>query len=152
MKSKNKENSTKGLWGLSAKFAKPKPNKFFENEEEVQARKDQIRASQLKVPRTRLLKSAYRNAFYSNQVFSLKLKDIPAPSHCKYLGIKLFYLKSNLGQVPPNAASIDKIDPNKGYIPENIQVISFLANRMKNDATIEQLVTFAKGVLKAHGS
>lgn len=38
-----------------------------------------------------------------------------------------------------NSPSIDKVDPELGYIKGNIRVISFKANRMKQDNTKEQL-------------
>jgi hypothetical protein len=39
--------------------------------------------------------------------------------------------------------SLDRINPNLGYMPENIQIISNLANRMKNNASDEQLLRFS---------
>jgi len=47
--------------------------------------------------------------------------------------------------------SLDRIDPNRGYMRDNVQVISMLANRMKTNATEEELVKFALWVLRIHG-
>jgi len=42
------------------------------------------------------------------------------------------------------SASLDKIIPEKGYVLGNLQVISFKANRIKNDATPEELMLVAQ--------
>lgn len=47
-------------------------------------------------------------------------------------------------------ASIDRIDSNRGYTKDNIQVISYLANLMKSYATEEELIAFSRGVLSKH--
>jgi len=81
---------------------------------------------------------------YGSREFTITPEDIIIPELCPYLGIPL-----NTGD-PAAWASIDRIDSSKGYISENIQVISILANQMKNRATKEQLIAFAKGVLAVH--
>ena len=104
-------------------------------------------------PRNRLYASSRLNSRRKGIEHSIKLKDIPLPETCKYLGIKIDYRRaSERGRLRSwDAPSIDRIDPTRGYVPGNIQVLSDLANRMKSDATVEQLVAFAQGVLAAHG-
>ena len=106
-----------------------------------------------KDPRLRLLFSSYCNAKTGGVQHSIGVDDIPLPPTCLYLGIQLDYRATSNGKKRrvQNGASIDRIDPTKGYVPGNIQIISDLANRMKQDATISQLVAFACGVLDAHG-
>lgn len=81
--------------------------------------------------------------------FDLELKDIQLNTHCKYLGIELDYSRGSGRR--DNSPSLDRIDPTKGYIKGNIEIISDKANRMKNNATKEELITFSKFVLKEAG-
>jgi hypothetical protein len=38
-----------------------------------------------------------------------------------------------------NICRIDRIDTSKGYLKDNIKVISWRANRLKSDGTLEEL-------------
>jgi hypothetical protein len=44
------------------------------------------------------------------------------------------------------SASLDRIMPEEGYVHGNVQVISLLANTMKNEATYSELCKFARWV------
>lgn len=63
--------------------------------------------------------------------------DIDIPVFCPALGLKLEIAFA--GEAKDNSPSLDKIVPELGYVPDNIVVISNLANTMKNKGTIEQL-------------
>ena len=80
--------------------------------------------------------------------FNIDVEDIVIPEKCPYLNITL--TTSLVDCQKPNYYSIDRIDSKKGYVKDNVQVISRLANTMKNNATIEQLIMFAEGILKTH--
>ena len=42
--------------------------------------------------------------------------------------------------------SLDRIDPNRGYTKDNIIVMSYRANRIKNDATKEEIKKLAEWI------
>jgi hypothetical protein len=75
----------------------------------------------------------------------LTVKDYEAlkVTYCPLLGIELSYKKFT-GNTPDNYATLDRIDSSKGYEPGNIQIISFRANTLKGDATIEELELLLK--------
>lgn len=101
-----------------------------------------------KYPERRILRFVKYHAKRTNQEFNLDLNDISIPEYCPYLKIKITTDYGN-GRKDSNA-SIDKIDPKKGYVKGNVQIISFKANRMKNDATQEELFEFANSIIEMY--
>lgn len=93
---------------------------------------------------TGMLGRAKQRAQKYNIPFTLVTEDISVPEYCPILRVKLVLGSKGNYQFSP---SIDRVDPRKGYIPENIRVVSSLANTMKNGATREQLTNFAKNIL-----
>lgn len=102
-----------------------------------------------KNPQNRLHHSSLNSARIRGHEHAIQPSDIPLPEKCVYLGLVLNYTtRSNRD---PAMATVDRIDTRKGYVVGNVQVISHLANRMKSNATLEQLATFAENVLRLHG-
>ena len=67
-----------------------------------------------------------------------------APTKCPVFEVEFIERGNGFNNWSP---SIDKIIPEIGYMRGNIQVISMLANRMKTNASQEQLSQFAHWVL-----
>ena len=68
---------------------------------------------------------------------------------CPVFGFK--YIKDADKNNRDYAPSLDRIDPKKGYTKENTIVVSMLANRIKTDATIDQIgkvYQFYKNIIK----
>ena len=78
-------------------------------------------------------------------------RAFPEDMMCPVLGVKM-----ENGDAGPmgrsNSPSLDKIDPTKGYVSGNIQIISKLANSMKQNATPEQILAFCKWGLREYGN
>jgi hypothetical protein len=62
---------------------------------------------------------------------------------CPLLGVSLTY-DNFKGNAPDNYATLDKIDPNGGYVEGNVQIVSFRANMLKSNATLEELKMIVK--------
>lgn len=74
--------------------------------------------------------------------FSIQIEDLlPLPTLCPVLGLPIQHGKAGGEDGSP---SIDRIVPTKGYVPGNVIVVSLKANRIKNDATPEELMAVAK--------
>lgn len=65
--------------------------------------------------------------------FNLTVEDVIVPAYCPVLGIEI--KRGNTD----NAASIDRIKPNRGYVKGNIIIVSKLANQIRTNATSKQI-------------
>lgn len=97
----------------------------------------------------RLLRVCKQRAQLQHKEFRLTEDDIIIPEVCPYLGCKITNIFGH-GKIQTNA-SIDRKNPKLGYTPDNVQIISHLANRMKQEASREQLLQFAQGILRMYG-
>jgi hypothetical protein len=98
---------------------------------------------------TSLLHAAKGRAKKSGTPFNLELDDIKSifTDRCPVFGIKLAWCTKN-GHQQQDSPSLDRIDPEKGYVPGNVQWISMRANAMKHSANFEQLHQFADWIKK----
>ena len=94
-------------------------------------------------PVERLLKAAKYRARQKGIPFELVYGDVYIPDVCPVLGIPL--IPQNAGMVD-NAPSLDRLDSTKGYVRGNVYVISWRANKLKSDATLEELEAIVKYV------
>lgn len=69
------------------------------------------------------------------------LETMSIPDYCPILSIKLNYDSDREDQGwtrQDDSPSVDRIDNSEGYIKSNIHIISWRANRIKNDGTAEE--------------
>lgn len=88
---------------------------------------------------SRAIMNCYRrkrqNAKVSKWGWELTYHDIEWSMICPVLGIELDWFAEKKQE---NSPSFDRIDPKKGYVPGNVQIISARANRIKNDGLAEE--------------
>lgn len=96
-----------------------------------------------------MLKSAKTRCDKNGMEFSIAEEDLTIPTHCPYMGMELTQTSGTRKPNPSNM-SLDRVDNSRGYVKGNVQIISVMANLMKRDATVEELIEFAKGILNTH--
>jgi hypothetical protein len=97
-------------------------------------------------------RSKMGHRLHINFDLNLKPEDILINEYCPFFGTKLDYSHCSDRSISKYRYSVDRIDNSKGYIKGNVWVISRLANVMKSDATIGELVTFSLNILKKYNS
>jgi len=99
--------------------------------------------------RVKLINAAKRRSKIFGYVVDITKEDVPIPEFCPVLGIKLC---PSVGEGRKDitllnaSPSIDRIDNSKGYTKGNVQVISFRANNLKKDATLEEIKALVRYV------
>lgn len=88
----------------------------------------------------RLYQHAKSRATRRGIEFTITIEDVVVPEVCPVLGLSLQPGVSKHGDASP---SLDRIDNAQGYVPGNVAVISHKANRLKGDATPEELQLLA---------
>lgn len=92
-------------------------------------------------PEKAIFFSTKRRAKIEGINFNLEESDIFIPDKCPILDIKL---QMHSDYARDNSPSIDRLIPNKGYIKGNCFIISYKANRMKQDNSLEDLEKIVK--------
>lgn len=91
--------------------------------------------ARLRSPAKYILFNAKKNAKEKSLEFNLTEEDIVIPELCPVLGIPL---QINVGGSRNNSPSIDRFDSSKGYVKGNINIISWRANDLKSNGTLEE--------------
>ena len=102
-----------------------------------------------KNPKSYMLHNAKSRAKKKNLEFDLTVEDFDIPEFCPVLGLKL---EQTWGEgCKDNKPSLDRIDSSKGYVRGNVQVMSWRANNLKSDGTLEEFLKLTE-FLSGHRS
>ena len=145
-KEENREYARRYREKNKEKIIERNKQRWIETKEEQSLRKKTYRKNNYALA---TLQSIRHRARRYNIPFDLSVEDIQIHEFCPVLG---FPLVVNTGSPQYNSISVDRIDPDLGYVKGNVQVMSFLANSMKRDASKEQLLMFAKWVQEQYGT
>lgn len=80
----------------------------------------------------RLWKKAKERAEKDGIPFDIEVSDIEVPDRCPILGVPF---ERGVGTHVDMSPTLDRIVPELGYVKGNVAVISYRANRLKNDGS-----------------
>ena len=112
---------------------------YIRNRKVILERAKAKRALEVKLHVKGMLARAEQRAKAKNLEFNLELNDLVIPKKCPVLGITLIWGRDARDHNP----SLDRIDNLKGYTKDNIVIVSQRVNRIKTDATIDELAKVA---------
>lgn len=98
--------------------------------------KEKMRKRRLEKREMMLFRGAKNRATSNGLDFNITIDDIVIPDVCPILGIPLIVAENSSND---NSPTLDRLDSTKGYVKENICVISYRANRMKSNGTLGEI-------------
>jgi hypothetical protein len=87
-----------------------------------------------------IVRSAKTRAEKCGVAFDLKIEDLVIPETCPVFGIKLVIGNKIANDTP----SLDRLVPELGYVMDNVAFVSMKANRLKSNATLQELETLVE--------
>jgi predicted nucleic acid-binding Zn ribbon protein len=127
---------------IDAKYCSNLCGNKFRNKNWIKLNPEKVkrrRIREFELVAVRILKNVRYKCKKFNIPFNLELSDISVPETCPVLGIKLVWNYGKGAGFHDNSPSIDRIDPNGGYVKGNVRIISARANLLKNNAYVEEL-------------
>lgn len=101
------------------------------------------------IPWVRAIYTAKARAKRLNLQFDLTIDYLKSiwvddGSLCPVLGIPMYSTSDTLDSIP----SVDRIDPTRGYVQDNIRIISYRANTLKSNASSKELFLVYQDLLR----
>lgn len=114
--------------------------RYERDRERILARRKELESTNPDLYKRRLLAGARSRAKRNGIEFDIEMEDMEWPEKCPVLDLDLKYLPSGKGPGirTLNTPSIDRVNNNSGYVKGNVQVISWRANKLKQDGTLDE--------------
>lgn len=138
---KNKKRNEEELYNLKERLKKTRKKYYDKNKsilkEKLNEKKELLDSFYVKKALCQIKSKCKKK----NIPFSISEKDIIIPEYCPVLGIKLVM---NKGKMKDDSPSIDRIITNLGYVENNVVVVSWKVNRIKNNCNILDLIKISE--------
>lgn len=82
-----------------------------------------------------ILRSAKVRSKAMGVAFNLTIDDLVLPEKCPVFGTEMYWSDKITDDTP----SLDRLVPSMGYVKGNVTFMSYKANRMKNNGTLQEL-------------
>ena len=116
-------------------LSKKKRQEVVDNRLERFGRKDYLFVDDISRRMSDSFRRKRENAKKSKWGWDLSFHDIKWVTICPIFNIELDWFAESKAE---NSPSYDRINPKLGYVKGNVQIISWRANRIKNDGTAEE--------------